>query len=275
MVENVVEVPRKGSFCGTVLERSEILVVQNACNDIRFRDNPLVQDKMQIRFYAGVPLHRESGEPFGTLCVMDTIPRTFDEGRWTILRDLSRQIVEHVEIEVRNQMLVGEFAGTLKSDRSRAQAGSHIQTGGKRTVNADSVVSLDDEVERIFDLFASEANAEGVELASNVSKDLRVDLDRDILWMVLRTTIFNGIKYCILGGSVRFEAWKSARHLLISVSDTGAGMPLGKVQEVMGESPTMSGLVACRRLLESNKGQMDILMEKGMGTTVTLTIPMG
>ncbi len=275
MVDKVAEVPREGSFCGTVLERSEILVVQNACNDIRFRDNPLVQDKMQIRFHAGVPLHRESGEPFGTLCVMDTIPRTFDEGRWTILRDLSRQIVEHFEIEVRNQMLVGEFAGTLKSDRSRAQAGSHIQTDGKRAVNVGSGVSLDDEVERIFDLFASEANAEGVELASNVSKDLRVDLDRDILWMVLRTTIFNGIKYCILGGSVRFEAWESARHLLISVSDTGAGMPLGKVQEVMGESPTISGLVACRRLLESNIGQMDILMEKGMGTTVTLTIPMG
>ena len=59
---------------------------------------------------------------------------------------------------------------------------------------------LDDEAERLFDPFASEANAKGVELASNVSKDLRVDLD--IVWMVLKTTIFNGIKYCILGVSV-------------------------------------------------------------------------
>jgi len=275
MVDKVAEVPREGSFCGTVLERSEILVVQNAIDDIRFRDNPLVQDNMQIRFYAGVPLHRESGEPFGTLCVMDTIPRTFDEGRLTILRDLSRQIVEHLEIEVRNQILTEAFAGTWDSGSSRAQSGSEIQTVGKRAVNVGSGVSLEDELGRIFDLFASEANAKGVELASNVSKDLRVDLDRDILWMVLKTTIFNGIKYCILGGSVRVEAWKSARHLLVSVADTGPGMPVGKVQEVMGESPTMSGLVACRRLLESSNGQMDILTEKGMGTTVTLTIPVG
>lgn len=141
-----------------------------------------------------------------------------------------------------------------------AQSDSEIQTVGKRAVNVGSGVSLDDEVERLFDLFASEGNAKGVEMASNVSKDLRVDLD--ILWMVLKTTIFNGIKYCILGGSVRVEAWKSARHLLVSVSDACPGMPVGKVQEVMGESPTMSGLVAFRCLLESNNGQMDILTEK-------------
>ncbi len=275
MVDEVVEVDRKGSFCGMVMDRSEILVVQNALVDENFRDNPLVQDKMQIRFYAGVPLHREDEMPFGTLCVMDTIPRTFDEGRLTILRDLGRQVVEHLEIEVRNQILSGDVAESLDSDRSRAQADSKALPDKERAVIADSVVSLEDELERIFDLFSSEANAKGVELISNVSKDLRVDLERDILWMVLKTTIFNGIKYCILGGSVRVEAWKSARHLLVSVSDTGAGMPVGKVQEVMGESPIMSGLVACRRLLESNNGQMDILTEKGMGTTVTLTIPVG
>ena len=165
--------------------------------------------------------------------------------------------------------------GQVRNDGnfSRAQSDSEIQTVGKRTFNVGSGVSLDDEVERLFDLFASEANAKGVELASNVSKDLWVDLD--ILWIVSKMTIFNGIKYCILGSSIRIEAWKSARRLLVSVSDTGPGIPVEKAQEVIGKSPTMSGLVAFRCLLESNNGQMDILTEKGMGATVTLTNSMG
>lgn len=269
----VVEVQKEGSFCGCVLERSEILVVQNAIEDERFRDSPLVRDKMQIRFYAGVPLHRESDEPFGTLCVMDTIPRTFDEGRLTILRDLSRQIVEHLEIEVRNRVLVESAMAAKEAEGPHNLLFGRTRSLSCRPNDHDSEPSLEDEIDRIFDLFSSEASAKGVELVSNIPEDLRVAFDRDALWMVLCTTIFNGIRYCVLGGSVKVEAWKSARHLLVSISDSGAGMPSERVEKVLGENPAISRLAACRRLLESNNGQMDILTEKGMGTTISLTLP--
>lgn len=273
IVGEIVEVPRQGSFCGTVMERSEILVVQNAIEDARFRDNPLVRDKMQIRFYAGVPLHRGSDEPFGTLCVMDTIPRTFDQGRLTILRDLGRQIVELIEIEVQNRFITGGFREETNIESSQTRLNTRTQTAVEKSSSLGFEISLDDQIDRIFDLFSDEAGAKGVELVSNISEDLRVVFDQDALWMVLRTTIFNGIKYCIMGGSVKVDAWKSARHLIVSISDSGAGMPAGKVQEVMSEAPAVSGLAVCRRLLESNNGQMDILSEKGMGTTITLTFP--
>ncbi len=274
MDDKIVEVPKEGSFCGCVLDHSEILVVQNAIEDERFRDIPLVRDQMQIRFYAGVPLHRGSDEPFGTLCVMDTIPRTFDEGRLTILRDLSSQIVEHLEVEVNNTFLAERLPGADidGESQSRTKQRSRVLTERPRDLNLE--ISLEDEVDRIFDLFSSEASAKGVELVSNISKDLGFNFDRDTLWMILQTTIFNGVKYCIFGGSVKVDAWKSARNLVVSVSDTGAGMPLDRVQRILGEDPAMSGLAVCRRLLESNKGQMDILTEKGMGTTITLTLPL-
>ena len=38
--------------------------------------NPLVTDSPAIRFYAGVPLNNPQGLPLGTLCTMDSVPRS-------------------------------------------------------------------------------------------------------------------------------------------------------------------------------------------------------
>ncbi len=105
MGDNVIEVPREGSFCGCVLDRSEILVVNDATKDDRFRDNPMVRDSMHARFYAGVPLVGSTVKPFGTICIMDTIPRDFGEKKLLILENLSKQIVQLLESEVRIQVL--------------------------------------------------------------------------------------------------------------------------------------------------------------------------
>ena len=66
----------------------------------------LVKGNIQILLYVLVLLHRGSGEHLGNLCVMDTIPCTLDVCWLTILRDVSKQIILHVEIGLRNQMLV-------------------------------------------------------------------------------------------------------------------------------------------------------------------------
>ena len=46
-------------------------------------------------------------------------------------------------------------------------------------------------------------------------KDIEVRVDRDALAMILRKTIFNGIKFCLSGGTVTVEAWKTARFVLV------------------------------------------------------------
>jgi len=270
----IVEVPRKNSFCGCVLEHAEILVVQNATEDARFRENPMVRDKMHVRFYAGVPLKGETGEPFGTICVMDTIPRTFDEGRLTILEDIGSQIVAHLELEVRKEILEERLSGSIEVSRLNPRKQSTPTLVETSASTREVPICLDYTVEKVFDLFSEEANAKGVELVSNIPKDIVVTFDQFAIGTILQTTVFNGIKYCIFGGSVKVDAWKSARHLVVSVSDTGPGMPIDKVQRILEKDSAVSGLAVCRRLLETNQGQMDILTEKGMGTTITLTFPL-
>jgi GAF domain-containing protein len=69
--------PRSVSFCGHVVKNREALVVEDPCRDPRFFDNPLVVGRPKIRFYAGAPVYSENGIILGSLCLLDTSPRTF------------------------------------------------------------------------------------------------------------------------------------------------------------------------------------------------------
>lgn len=83
------ETGRDISFCGHAILGHEIFVIENALEDERFADNPLVTGEPHIRFYAGVPLRYHDGSTLGTLCIIDQSPRTLDEQDLATFRDLA------------------------------------------------------------------------------------------------------------------------------------------------------------------------------------------
>lgn len=79
------------SFCGHTIADEHTMVVPDTLSDERFVDNPFVADDPHIRFYAGVPLD-VNGHRVGTLCVLDTRPRTFLSDERRALEILGRQV---------------------------------------------------------------------------------------------------------------------------------------------------------------------------------------
>lgn len=80
--------PRAVSFCAHALETGH-LVVEDALADSRFADNPIVTGEPHIRAYAGKTVHSLSGHALGTLCVIDSEPRTFSADELQLLEDLA------------------------------------------------------------------------------------------------------------------------------------------------------------------------------------------
>jgi diguanylate cyclase (GGDEF)-like protein len=100
-----VPLPRAEAFCDVTVRDDAPLVVGDATTDPRFRGLAVVTAADPVRFYAGVPLHvtdraRQVTEAVGTLCVMDTSPRSLPLGTLEALRELGDVLEKLIEAEI-------------------------------------------------------------------------------------------------------------------------------------------------------------------------------
>jgi len=86
------ETSRDVSFCAHAVFQDTTLVINDALNDSRFADNPLVTGEPHIRFYAGCPIKAPNGLNMGTLCIIDTKPREFCTDDLQSLQDLTAMV---------------------------------------------------------------------------------------------------------------------------------------------------------------------------------------
>jgi EAL domain-containing protein (putative c-di-GMP-specific phosphodiesterase class I)/GGDEF domain-containing protein len=92
------EIPRYKAPCAEVTRRADVLVVPDLTKDCRFDGGYLAENG--VRFYAGAPLTTRDGFTLGSMCVLDTEPRTSATVEdAAALRDLAAMAMAQIELQ--------------------------------------------------------------------------------------------------------------------------------------------------------------------------------
>ncbi len=137
---DVRETHRDLAFCAhAILAPSDVLVVEDATLDPRFEHSALVLGPPYIRFYAGAPIISDAGLPMGTVCVIDTRPRSLSEPQRLALQALARQTASLMQLRMLNEQHE-QRAAALTQELEHAQG--HNRTTERNLRHSQRVSSL-------------------------------------------------------------------------------------------------------------------------------------
>ncbi len=135
----ICETQRELAFCAHAINQKDIFIVEDAREDKRFIDNPLVTGDSKIIFYAGMPLRTSNGLNIGTLCVIDHKPRRLTENQIKSLRILANQVVLAIETRLKvrkldlfsNMMVEIHYLANLKTNNLECLFEKYLSKGSK------------------------------------------------------------------------------------------------------------------------------------------------
>jgi two-component system, OmpR family, heavy metal sensor histidine kinase CusS len=147
-------------------------------------------------------------------------------------------------------------------------------------------VRLDEIVSDVFEHMKVAAREKGLDLSIKRVDACEVSGEADRLRQLFFNLLDNAIKYTQSGGNVTVETQASGGQAIVTVTDTGIGIASEHLPHVFDRfyrvdsarssetEGTGLGLAICRSITESHAGWLEITSTPGIGTCVTLTIPM-
>lgn len=130
----------------------------------------------------------------------------------------------------------------------------------------------------------SHAKSKGLQLISNVNKDIMVYADKEMLDTVLRNLVINAIKFSTKGKEVSIDATREGDRVRISVTDQGIGMSRDKLEilfditqktSTLGtgrEKGTGLGLALCKEFIDKHGGEIHVESEEGKGSVFSVVL---
>jgi len=128
-------------------------------------------------------------------------------------------------------------------------------------------VNLAELVEMSLDRFNSQAERKKLAVARNIPTKLNVLCDRDLIMRVIINLLHNAIKWTPDTGSITITAATMGEEVVISVLDSGPGVPSEQVERVFerfyqvdpsrsGREGTGLGLAICKHIVEAHGGRI-------------------
>lgn len=208
------ETTRETSFCAHAILQDGILLVEDAAEDERFADNPLVTDDPNIRFYAGRPVRAPGGERVGTLCIIDHRPRKLPPEDEQLLHDLATL----VETEFRTHQLIttDELTG-ITNRRGFLSIARHTLALCRRVGRPATLVILD--LDNFKEINDTRGHLAGDEILRTFSRHLiEAFRDSDVVARL------GGDEFCVLlSGTDEDHISRPLGHLRDRIDDMNQG----------------------------------------------------
>ena len=129
--------------------------------------------------------------------------------------------------------------------------------------------------------FQAQADKVGLALSANAVPDLVLEVDPERIRQVLENLIANALRYTPQGGTIRVSCATEGTRAVISVNDTGAGIPPDELAHIFDRfhksrdsRGTGLGLAIARNLVAAHGGEISAHSVLGQGTTVRITLPL-
>lgn len=142
---DIDEIPLEMSFCVQTILQKGVRVIHDTLSPAQITKSPLATNG-GIRFYAGVPLITDDGYPFGTLCVMDSIPRALTEEQVDALEKLADQVVLLAETGAMNYR---QAAGPAHDMPSHSDLEANLYRGISQSAS-DAIIVIDAQSKIVF-----------------------------------------------------------------------------------------------------------------------------
>lgn len=138
----------------------------------------------------------------------------------------------------------------------------------------------------VIDRYELVSNSEKIYFRRNIiDQTIFATVDRDKIIRVLDNILSNAVKYSPEGGKISIAVEEKERHLKISVSDEGVGIPTENISQVFERfyrvdkarsrrlGGTGLGLAIAKQIIIAHGGSIELDSEWTVGTTITLTLP--
>jgi signal transduction histidine kinase len=142
-------------------------------------------------------------------------------------------------------------------------------------------------LEQVVVAYQHQAWQQGIQVKMDAAPDLpRISVDRDRLAQVLGNLVGNALRHTPAGGQISLAAAQEGHHVLLTVQDTGAGIPPDDLPHVFDRfyrgsqvredgSESGLGLAIARSIVELHGGTISAESSLGEGTMLTIALPVG
>jgi signal transduction histidine kinase len=321
MMRGVI-VPVDASIAGWIVTNRQPIIIADAQKDKRHFGHITKVTNIETRSLLGVPLITK-GKIIGALEAINKHSGRFTEEDKDLLTALGAQaavaienarlfqqsdLISELVHELRTPMASLSTAAhlLLRPDLSEDQRGRILEIIRDETFRISELASAFLDLSRlesgraqyqteVFDIdklledcdlvMNSRATEKGLTLKLNIKKPLPpLKADRDKIKQVVLNLLSNAIKYNNPGGKITLSAHTLRDELVLSVSDSGTGIPAESIPHLfekfyrapgseMMASGTGLGLTISKRIVEAHGGRIEVDSQLGVGPTFTVYLP--